>query len=246
MFNKLKKLLAYLLPRTCILCKHASDRAQDLCSQCLTSLPILAPGCVYCATPLSVEGEAICGTCLQQPPPYERLFALFAYQAPITQWIMELKFHERLIHAQILGELMATALQTWYLDKPLPECIIPIPLHNKRLHERGFNQALELARPIAKTLGLALNFTSCQRVKSTQAQARLIRKQRTQNMKNAFKIQGLEKIRSVAVVDDVTTTGQTLQAFCQALKQAGVAQIDVWCCAKTLIKEHEASKGVKS
>lgn len=169
---------------------------------------------------------------MQQPPPFDATFALFSYQPPITKLIMELKFHQRLVHARVLGELMASMLQQKYQSQPLPSCIVPVPLHAKRLRERGYNQALELARPIAQQFKIPLDTNTCIRHKHTAAQAQLTQQTRRQNIKNAFKIQEDIKGKHIAVLDDVITTGQTISELCKTLRAAGAARIDVWCCAK--------------
>lgn len=237
MLNYGKKILQFLLPHTCFLCKFPSDRPQDLCSACLKSLPILPQSCPRCAKTLwnPKLSITICKTCRKKPPPFEALYALFSYESPITKLIMELKFHDRLVNAQILGELMAEAIQEqWYHKSPLPDCILPVPLHPKRLRERGYNQALEIARPIAKALKLPIETQLCVRIKHTLAQAQLSRRKRRKNIKNAFAVHGQINNRHIAVLDDVITTGQTLNAICTTLRKAGARQIDVWCCARTL------------
>jgi ComF family protein len=228
----LKKMGHWLLPYTCILCHNYSTRLQDLCENCFNDLPSLQHACPRCANPLSSPHNIVCGYCLKQTTSFDATYALYFYQAPISKLIMNLKFGQSLVNARILGELLAQRIQqAWYYNKPLPEVIIPVPLHPKRLKERGFNQALEIARPIAKILHLPLEFTSCQRIKHTVAQATLPANQRLQNVKNAFHIEKLP-FKHVAVVDDVITTGYTINEFCQALKSTGVHSIDVWCCAR--------------
>lgn len=231
-----EKITQWIFPPTCILCQNPSNQVHDLCRRCLNDLPFLPAGCPYCAHPLT-SPDLCCGSCLKNPPPFDALYALFAYQAPITHLMMTLKFHNKLLYAQILGELMAKTIQNhWYHNRSLPHVIIPVPLHPKRLQERGYNQSLEIARPIAKLLQLPIDTQSCSRIKHTDAQARLELKHRKHNVKNAFFIQGHKRGMSIAVIDDITTTGHTLAAFCLALKKAGASRIDVWCCAKTLKK----------
>lgn len=224
---------AWLLPATCILCGEKTDQEQDLCQPCWLDLPFLNHACPRCAQPMPESTDPFtCGACLKETPPYDATYALFFYQAPITKIITHLKFGHSLVNARILGELLATHIQEkWYQNKPLPEVIIPMPLHPQRLKERGFNQALEIARPIAKKLQMPLDFTACQRTKATLAQATLTAVSRKQNIKNAFSISHLPYLH-VAVIDDVITTGQTMQEFCKILKQYGVLSIDVWCCAR--------------
>jgi ComF family protein len=149
---------------------------------------------------------------------------------------MELKFHENLVNARLLGELMAAAIQQWYRNHPLPDLLIPVPLHPQRLKERGFNQALEISRPIAKTLKIKLDIHHCLRIKNTAAQAQQQAEHRPQNLRNAFQITTDYTGLTIAILDDVTTTGSTLNSFAKALKKAGASQIHVWCVAKSIMQ----------
>lgn len=230
----LKKALAWLLPYTCILCGHSSQRNQDLCDPCHQTLPFLKQGCLCCAMPLPESTKGlVCGQCLQTTPPFDATYALYLYQMPITKLILELKFNQALVNARILGELLAEeALQSWYKTRPLPKVIIPIPLHPTRLKERGFNQALEIARPLAKALKLPINTEDCQRHKLTAPQSTLPATERRQNMKEAFAVSKNFTGQHVAVIDDVITTSNTVTEFCNVLKQHGAQTIDVWCCAR--------------
>jgi ComF family protein len=236
MFQKmLQQINHWLLPHTCILCHYPTFNGQDLCQPCFNELPILPQSCSRCANILAFP-DSKCGQCLKKPPIATKTHALFLYQSPVTKLIMELKFHENLINARLLGELMTQAIRTrWYHQLPLPDVIIPVPLHPRRLAERGFNQALEISRPIAKTLSLKLDIQQCERIKNTVAQAQQAAKDRRQNLRGAFKIHGNFNGRHIAILDDVITTGSTLQAFALALKKAGARQIDIWCCAKSVL-----------
>lgn len=205
----IKKITEWLLPYSCILCGNTSTREQDLCQPCYLDLPI--------ATNSSADN----------------IYSLLIYQPPITRLILELKFNQALVHARVLGELLAERIQTvWYKNSPLPEVIIPVPLHAGRLKERGFNQALEIARPISKSLNIPIDAYSCLRTKSTFAQATLGAKTRQQNIKQAFTIIKNLHFKHIAVVDDLITTGNTINEFCKTLKQFGANQIDVWCAAR--------------
>jgi ComF family protein len=174
-----------------------------------------------------------CGTCLRYPPPYERTYALFPYQAPIERMITRLKFQHQLSDARALGELLLQRIQTvWYSQQRLPDLILPIPLHPQRMRERGFNQAIEIARPVAKALAVPLDLQGMQRSKSTLAQSGLNAAERRQNMVGAFTATRDYSGLFVAVVDDVVTTGSTVAACCQVLRDHGAARIDLWCCAR--------------
>ncbi len=230
----IKKLLSLLLPYTCILCGNLSQREQDLCASCYQDLPTPQVSCKICANALPTEHHGLsCGQCLQQTRPFDCTFALFDYKAPIDNLLLELKFNQKLVNARILGELMTEKIQTnWYKTRPLPDIIIPVPLHLKRLRERGYNQALEIARPIAKLCKLPINIKACQRIKPTAPQAMLYAKERITNVKQAFTSQIRWDHCTIAVIDDVITTGNTMSEFCQLLKVNGAKRIDVWCVAR--------------
>lgn len=154
----------------------------------------------------------------------------------MTKLITQLKFQHTLVNARVLGELMAIAIQThWYRETPLPNLLIPMPLHPKRLKERGFNQAVEIGRAIIKSIPITMNSENCLRNKETAPQTFTPANQRKTNVKKAFLVQQRFSCQHLAVLDDVITTGYTITEFCHALKQAGAGKIDVWCCAKTLV-----------
>lgn len=114
----------------------------------------------------------------------------------------------------------------------MPECIIPVPLHRRRLRQRGFNQALEIAKPLAKKLQLPVDFKTCIRTKHTRPQSELSAKKRQQNIKNAFTLKKPITAKHVAIVDDVMTTGNTVTELSALLRNNGVTTIEIWCCAR--------------
>lgn len=198
-------------PYTCILCNLPSDTKQDLCNTCRSKLP------------------------WREPASHNNIIIPFNYEYPINHLITGLKFNHKLIYAKILADLMLQTLEKHYKNKPLPELIIPVSLHKKRLCERGFNQALELAKPIAKQLNIPIDIISCQRTINTEAQSLIPAKERQKNIKNAFAIKKEIATKHVAIIDDVTTTGSTIDELTFTLQQAGIKKIDVWCCAKTCL-----------
>jgi len=135
--------------------------------------------------------------------------------------------------------MVSAIVGDWYHNRALPHVILPMPLHSTRLKERGFNQAVEIARPIVNHLRLPMDVTS-QRIRATAAQSSLAGSERVANVKNAFVVKENFRGCHVAILDDVITTGCTVTAFSLALKKAGAVKIDVWCCAKTLLESHSA------
>jgi ComF family protein len=115
----------------------------------------------------------------------------------------------------------------------LPQLLIPVPLHRKRLQERGFNQAVELARPLSRQLDIPLDFSSCRRVRDTRSQSELHVRERQRNVRGAFKLSGKIEADHVALLDDVVTTGSTVTALAKVLRRTGVGRVDVWALART-------------
>lgn len=226
----LKKIYHWLLPTFCTLC-HSTTIYKAVCDACYQELPWQDGACDRCGLPL-LEAQ-ICGQCLKTPPFYENTICLFHYQTPIDKFILSLKFAEKLSYAKLLGELMAEKLADYYQNHNKPDVIIPVPLHPQRLKERGYNQALEIARPVAKKLKILLEPTYCKRVVATLPQSSTHAKERKRNIKNAFKVNGTLQAKHVAIIDDVITTGSTVNELSKVLKKADVKNIDVWCCART-------------
>lgn len=180
-----------------------------------------------------MPSPGFCNACLLQQPPFRAVHALFAYQEPVISLILDLKFRQRLAYARIFGELLAERVKSqWYASKVLPDLLIPVPLHEKRLQERGFNQALELARPLAATLPLSLDWKSVRRLENTLPQRSLTASKREKNMKNAFAVENDFTGKSIAILDDVMTTGATVTELSRALLARGADSIDIWCCAR--------------
>ncbi len=223
-----------LLPPRCVLCGDPGSQGIDLCHNCLTDLPRNEHSCPTCALPLPAESSKWqCGACQKKPPAYDSCFAPLHYQYPVDHLLTRLKFHQKLSHARLLGTLM-----TRWLPRSLrPELLIPVPLHPARLRERGYNQALELARPIARQLQLPINTQICRRTRATAAQSELNTGQRHKNMRNAFIVTGKFRTKHVVIIDDVVTTGHTINELARALRQAGAERIDVWAAARASLHQ---------
>lgn len=211
----------------CALCGVATGKGEMLCGPCRADLPRITACCVRCATPMADEG--LCGRCQRHSPPYHHVRAAFCYLAPVDFLIHGMKFNQRLGYARLLGELMTQCLLR---EERLPGAIIPVPLHRGRLRQRGYNQALELARPVAKALGVGIDYRTCVRTRATPSQVSLDAAQRRRNVRGAFGLVRSPAYRHVAIVDDVMTTGSTVAEMARLLRSDGTERVDVWVCAR--------------
>jgi ComF family protein len=220
-----------LFAQDCLLCGQASG-GEILCAACAGDLPRLpALRCPRCALPTAL-GET-CGSCLAHPPHYDRTLAVFDYAFPLDKLIQTFKYGHRLALAAYLGKELTRLAQESGLESKA-DLVVPLPLHPVRLRERGFNQALELARPVAGALGLPLDFRMCARIRHTPAQAGLAWKQREKNMRGAFHCARDLAGRRILLVDDVMTTGASLDECARTLKRRGAAEVTLLAVARTL------------
>ena len=222
----------FLFPPTCVLCGLPGHNNLSLCRHCLSELPYSNTACIRCAYPLTGNDHVLCGHCLTTPYAFERCYATFNYIEPMTHLIQGLKFNKKLDLALLLGELMADNIARLMQNRP--DVIIPVPLHPSRLRERGFNQALELSRPIARKLRLPIDFQCCKRSRNTRVQSSLPASERHLNVRGAFIVDKNIKARSVAIVDDVMTTANTMDEITKGLLKAGVESVEAWVCARAV------------
>ncbi len=217
---------AALLPQDCLLCGAKSGTAL-LCRDCAAALPRLPHGvCPVCALP-STAG-AVCGSCLAQAPHFDATVAGFRYGFPLDRLVQALKYRHRLALAPWFARALLAGA------RPDGELILALPLGARRLRERGFNQALEIARPLARTLGLPLAIGNCVRIKDTAPQTSLPWRARQNNVRGSFECRQDLTGKSVLVIDDVMTSGATLNEFARILKKCGARRVSNWVVARTL------------
>ncbi len=213
--------------KNCLLC--GAKTGDDFCSACRDSLPHLKGNqCIVCALP--VAGSQICGACLASPPAFDRSVAAFEYTFPVDALLQRLKYGANLAMARVLADLLVLNID----NAELPDFIVPMPLHSGRLRERGFNQALELARRVSKKTGIALLPDVCQRIRDTPSQTGLPWKERERNIRGAFSCEVELEGKHIAVLDDVMTTGATLNELAKVLRKRGAARVSGWVVARTL------------
>jgi ComF family protein len=230
--------LPMLAPSSCALCGKSG--ADAVCGGCHEQFFRAQPErCVQCAIPLPESGGTHCGACLKRPPAFDRTIVAADYAPPVDQLVLALKFGSRLALAPLFARLLRDALLHMEPDK-LPAVLAPVPLGAHRLSERGFNQALEIAKPLSRSLGIELAPRLVLRARDTEAQSLLHPDQRHSNIRHAFLVPGaaIEQVkgRHVGVVDDVMTTGETLNELAATLKRFGAVRVTNFVFARTLLK----------
>jgi ComF family protein len=210
----------------CYLCRGAAGAV--LCAACDADLPRLADACCPRCALASPAGE-VCGRCLAQAPAYDATVAALAYAFPADVLVQALKFRGELALAPLLGELLgACVARTTGVD-----IVLPVPLAAARLRKRGFNQAQEIARHVARAAGARLEPTLAERSRDTAAQMDLPHAERAKNVRGAFRCTRALEGAAVALVDDVMTTGATLDELAATLKRAGAARVVNWVLTRT-------------
>jgi len=225
----LKASLDLLLPPACLLCGHPlqTGRRTAFCDPCLAGMtPLGTAHCRRCAQPFPDAASChVCGTCLKRPPGFSRVHAAGIYQGSIKEALQRLKYRNQLILAKPLGRLLGKTLADSFVA--WPDCIIPVPLHPRRLRQRGYNQAHELARPLSRDFGCPIEAGLLQRHRRTPPQQGLSAMDRGRNLRNAFELSSPIGSARVLLVDDIMTTGETVRECCRTLLRGGAAEIQV-------------------
>jgi ComF family protein len=229
------------VPSSCALCGGTGDDA--ICDGChIRFFSRRRHRCMQCAIPLpetSAAETTLCGECLKQPPAFDATIVAADYAPPIDQLVLGLKFGGRLALAPLFARMLRDALLQEQ-RRDLPALLTAVPLGAQRLAERGFNQALEIARPLSHALGIRLDPYMVSRLRDTDAQALLHPDERHRNIRHAFIVSNdaIDRVRGghVGVVDDVITTGETLNELAATLKRFGAARVTNFVFARTLLK----------
>lgn len=210
----------------CPLCGRPGD---GICTACRGALPRNHHPCPRCALPMPAPTGVPCADCQRRPPHFDVAIAPLLYLSPVDDLLAGFKYHQRLSYGRLLGGLLGDALQR---SDPGPTLLLPMPAHAERLRERGFNQAAELARHLARRLGIAWDTRSLRRVGSQPPQRGLGRAARRRNLRDAFQCD-LALPAHVALIDDVITTGASADMASRVLRRAGAQRIEVWAVART-------------
>jgi ComF family protein len=226
--NKRTNFVQKLLHQDCVLCGIANGSAM-VCASCEKVLPHRdQPSCPQCA--LSSLDGSICGRCLTKLPSFERAVTAFEYRYPLAEMLHAFKYQGSLA----LGRFLADALVERIQKERWPDVMLPMPLHPARLAERGFNQAAVLARFVAGDTGLPLSLSTLVKVRDTQPQVGLPWKERRANVKDAFGCETNLGGMRVAIIDDVMTTGASVNEAATLIKKRGAKEVSVWVVARTL------------
>ena len=237
-----------LLPPACLLCgKSLPDNhvKQSFCQKCQESMLPLGPAhCSCCAQPFpnftfnsetTVESQKsaqhLCGTCLKRPATFSIVHVAGSYQGGIRDAVHRLKYRNQLTLAKPLGQLLTRAFEAAENDF-VPDCIVPVPLHLDRLRQRGYNQALEVIRPIAQQLNIPVDTSLLQRIRRTPPQQGLSAIERRSNLRNAFDLTMMPSAQRILLVDDVMTTGETVRECCRTLLEGGIKEVQVAVVAR--------------
>lgn len=213
------------LEGACFFC--LSETHMTWCKTCEQDIIHNVIRCQICAR--SSLTNKPCGNCIKCPPYFSQSLILFDYQYPANELIKAFKFGKRAELAFRFAEKFVERLIN--ADK-LPDSLIPVPLHKTRQRARGYNQSLELAKHISRMLNISLDTTSCKRIKNTETQSTLSTKARERNVKDAFILTNHVLPKHVAIIDDVITTGSTVNEIARLLKRSGCEQVDVWAIAR--------------
>jgi ComF family protein len=219
-------LLGRALGQDCCLC-GAATRGALVCGPCDEGLPRVGLACCRCAAPLPMPGT--CGACLRAPPLFRRATTVFEYRFPIDRVVQRFKYGGALA----LGAWLSRSLAQRCEGGERPDVLVAPPLTARRLRERGFNQGVELARGAGRVLGIAVDAFALERVREAPPQQALGRRARRANLRGVFRARRRFDGARVAMVDDVLTTGATLEALAEALLGAGAASVEAWVVART-------------
>jgi ComF family protein len=223
----LSKWLRSVLPGSCVLCAAVANE-QGLCDGCLASLPAATGSrCPVCATP--TPNASLCGRCISRPPRYDHVVSALDYATPADYLVAQLKYSRNMAAARALASTLASRLDS----EPCPDIVMPMPIADSRLRERGFNQATEIARHACSPFGLRISHGIAQRISAGVSQTALPWSDRARNVRGVFRCQADLSGKTVAVVDDVITTGATLNELATVLKRAGAARVVGWIVART-------------
>ena len=221
------------LPAICSLCNQYHPGHHAICTACQDHFRLIGPACYHCALPLPASDFLVCGHCCKEKPAVDQVIAPYAFEEPLRTLLHEFKYQEGLYLGSFLTSLISQALPMTATET---ECLIPVPMHPKRLRQRGFNQAAELTKKLSRSLTIPYELNHCKKQINTTPQARLNKKERQKNLNQAFHAEPLP-YQHITLIDDLLTTGSTVNELARVLKNQGVKRVDVWCCARVVLEK---------
>lgn len=230
-----------VFPETCAVCRHDLDRdvVPFFCDLCWSMIePLRGPACPRCHLPFKSPAAIVgspthtCGACRARPPAFTQAWGLYPLQSPLQDALWLYKYHGKVSLAPPLARLFATA----FPSSPSADVIAPVPLSPERLRHREYNQSLLLAAHLSRSMNLPLSYGNLIRVKDTEAQTTLTRAARLRNLRRAFHVVRPEQFegRRVFLVDDVMTTGTTLNECAKTLRKAGAGDVYALALARAV------------
>jgi ComF family protein len=230
-YSQVDDWLAHIFPRRCLLCHEASG-GHNVCRGCIADLPWVSGGCRDCGAvlPADFPGDR-CIRCPITLDGIHRAFSALGYEYPVDKLITAAKFSGRIDIARVLGELLSSALLRRAPPVLEPRLLIAVPLHASRMGQRGYNQAAEIALPIARAMRIPLALDICERVRNTCEQTKLSGSARRKNMQGAFRVRRRLPALDLGLIDDVVTTGSTVSELASELLHSGARSVQVWTVA---------------
>lgn len=216
-------------------CGGRTATLERLCTVCLVDLPWNRHACPHCAVPVP-SASTPCGRCAKHPL-FDRATVPLLLRTPVREWVHRTKYRASFADAELLAGLFVEAIAR-QRSAPLPELIVPVPLHSGRLRRRGFNQAAVLADFVARRLGIGLAPDRVRRIRATPDQIGLDAAHRRRNLRGAFAADHALEGKRIALFDDVLTTGSTLAELARTCRDAGAASVEVWAIARTVGRHH--------
>lgn len=230
-----QRLLSNLFPSRCIFCQQTVGHSLEICPDCYQALPHNEPCCVRCALPLvdEVDSDVLCGRCINKLPAFDYAHSPFRYEDEIITLVHRLKFSEKISLSRSIGEML---LSHFSAAGETPDCLLPVALHSSRMRQRGFNQSIEISRVLAKKLKIPIEHAAVVRQRSTVAQAGLSAKQRQRNIRGAFSLVEQLNYKHILIIDDVMTTGATVNELAKLLKKNKVERVGVLSIARAPLR----------
>jgi len=229
-----------LRQKHCYLCKQTIYKALPICDGCEADLPWNNKACSTCAIPmLALTNTNTCGDCLNNKPSYKQCASVFSYAFPINTLISDFKYNKQRHYGKLMAKMLAFKIENEIKKKRIikPNFLIPVPLHINRLDTRGFNQSEDICIDLSKYLNIPIDHQSLQRRVDTPSQTTLTKKERQKNLYQAFQVKKVFNGEIIALVDDVITTGATIECLSALLLDAGAKEIVVWSLARTPLEQ---------